>query len=84
MLFHGKIRNYNNYKIKRDICNENLDKYKMLRNSYYKLYGPTDLDVVNISLLKIELFLEKIMFMAYFKKPAIRAKIAEMRKEKLN
>ncbi len=65
MLYGGKKRRYNLYKIYRNNLTQLLDQYKLKRNYYSYTYGPDDLDVVNISLLKIDDLLDDFMLRAY-------------------
>ena len=65
MLLAAKRRRYNLYKQNRDNLIEQLDNYRLIKNQYDYTYGPDDLDVVNISLLKIDDLLDDFMIKTY-------------------
>ena len=65
MLFCCKKKKYKMYKHYRKHVNLYLDEYKLLRNYYNQLYGPKDIDVVGISLIKIDDYLDEMVLDIY-------------------
>lgn len=74
MLFCCKKRKYKLYKHYRKHTNLYLDEYKLLRNYYNQLYGPKDMDVVGISLIKIDDYLDAMLLDIYKKNRNARIK----------
>jgi hypothetical protein len=65
MLFSCKKNAYKNYHNYRLLTIKYMDDYKIQRNYYYNLYGPSDTDIVGISLIKLDNYLDGMSLKIY-------------------
>ena len=52
-----------------------MDNYKLNKNYYYQEYGPKDMDVVNITLIKIDDLLDTMIARAFLEDFSYKKKI---------
>lgn len=67
MLQAAKKESYLHYKHNRNLFVKNIDSYKLLKGLYHSRYGNSDMDVLGISLIKIDDVLDEMLKEVYEK-----------------
>lgn len=69
MLMSAKKGSYVYYKKHWNLFQKFIDDYRLLKNVYFSRYGNDDIDVLGISLIKIDDILDNYLKMTYISNP---------------
>ena len=69
MLMSAKKESYVYYKKNWNLFQKFIDDYRLMKNIYFSRYGNDDVDVLGISLIKIDDILDNYLKMTYISNP---------------